>query len=67
LRESQWSASDNTGTAMLFEAASARVGRLSSASRLENAKELWRPPKPKAKALWRRRKSDLSEQADRFI
>jgi len=41
-RESQWSDSDNTGTAMLFEAASARAGRLSSAA-AENAKELWRP------------------------
>jgi hypothetical protein len=40
-RESQWSDSDNTGTAMLFEAASARAGRLSSAA-AENAKELWR-------------------------
>jgi len=32
---------DNLGTAMLFEAASARAGRLSSAA-AENAKELWR-------------------------
>jgi len=34
---------DNLGTAMLFEAASARAGRLSSAA-AENAKDLWRPP-----------------------
>jgi len=39
--------SDNTGTAMLFEAASARAGRLSSAA-AENAKELWRARRAKA-------------------
>ena len=51
---------DNLGTAQLFEAVSARAGRLSSAA-AENTKDLWRPL-PTAGG-----KTDLSEKIDRFI
>jgi hypothetical protein len=50
--------SDNAGTAMLFEAASARAGRLSSAA-AKNTRDLCPPAKGG--------KTDLSEKIARFI